>query len=560
MATFKLRDEGRKSCSNVLQTAQPHTGTAALQGVQPYNGELHSPHMANTTITNDDFPPLPFQTSQTRSSKNKKVAIKKPHPKPTGHYATLDDLPDELTLEIINYLPGIDMQDFQLRTLLSLSRSTRNLHRVVSDKIYSTYDSYFCEPYLFLRTLISNPRLGESVRHAKFRYGADAHLERKRYSPTARDKKIIKEGTKSLNFPDWKGWATRCNSADVELDILHTAVMLHTPNLMTLDVEDGVISAYSKAKWPELIKKATTGEHFGQAHQFSALKSVRVDAQNMVIHHLVPILRLPSLRKLELRELSEIELDMRAPAELKRVLPQGCNNLEDLVLEDCSLRCDALETLISSARSLKSFRFDASQDSVHLDGSGVQFLNVLRRQKNCLESLDIYHDPWYKDDEDPLRHGGLEQFPVLKDLKCPLRMVIDVRSGARATALEFLPPALETLCLSVRWDADEELFLSVLERMASEYATTVPRLELLQLNIQVPAEDLEYDCERLVKAYSTTGVDLVINLPSDSDDDEWGGWLTVPSDSDDSSDDSDEVELYSNNDDSSESDSEAGVN
>lgn len=504
--------------------------------------------MAIINNIDDNFPPLPSQKTKNRQPRNKKDASQKQQPKSAGQYATLDDLPDELVLEVLNYLPGIDMQDFQLHALLSLSLSTRNLHRVVSDKIYSTYDSYFCEPYLFLRTLISNPRLGESVRHAKFRYGDDAHLERKRYSPTARDKKIIKEGMKALDFPDWKGWATRCNSADVELDILHTAVMLHTPNLMTLDVEDGLISAYSKAKWPELIKKATTGEHFGHAHRFSALRSVRVDAQNMVIHHLVPILRLQSLQKLELRELSEIELDMRAPAELRRVLPQGCNNLEELVLEECSLRYDALETLVGSARSLKSFRFDANQDSVLLDGSGIMLQNALWRQRNCLESLDIYHDPWHKDDEDPLTHGGLEQFPVLKDLKCPLRMVVDVRSGASATVLEFLPPVLETLCLTVRWGADEELFLPVLERMASEYATAVPRLKLLQLNIQVPAEELDYDYERLVKAYSTTSVALIVNLPSDSDDEEWGDWRTVSSDSDDSSDDSDEVELYSDSD------------
>ncbi|KAJ4331494.1 hypothetical protein N0V87_009121 [Didymella glomerata] len=511
--------------------------------------------MAITTLIND-FPPLPSQALKKRQPKGKKDSNKRQCPESVDRHVTLNDLPDELILEVLHYLPGIDMQDFQLHTLLSLSLTTRNLHRVVSDKIYSTYDSYFCEPFLFLRTLISNPRLGESVRHAKFRYGDDAHLERKRYSPTARDKKIIKEGMKALDFPDWKGWATRCNSVDVELDILHTAVMLHTPNLVTLDVEDGLISAYSKAKWPELIKKATTGEHFGHAHRFKALQSVRVDAQNMVIHHLVPILRLQSLRKLELRELSEVELDMRAPAELRRVLPPGCNNLEELVLEECSLRYDALETLIASARGLRSFRFDANQESVLLGGSGVMLQNALWRQQNCLESLDIYHDPWHKDDEDHLQHGGLEQFPVLRDLKCPLRMVVDVRSGASATVLEFLPPALETLCLTIRWGADEELFLHVLERMASEYSTTVPQLRRLQLNIQVPAEELDFDCERLVKAYSTTNVELIINLPSDSDDEEWGDWRTVSSDSDDSDDSSDEVDLYSDSDSSSDTNSE----
>lgn len=516
----------------------------------------HPPRMAITTITNDDFPPLPSQALKEQQPRGKKATNQRRCLNPIGRHATINELPDELILEVLRYLPGIDIQDFQLHALRSLSLTNHNLHRVVSDKLYCIYDSYFCEPYLFLRTLISNPSLGESVRHAKFRYGNDAHLERKRYLPTARDKKIIKQGMRALGFPDWKGWATRCNSADVELDILHTAVMLHTPNLMKLEVEDGLISAYSRAKWPELIKKATTGDHFGHAHRFKALQSVHVDAQNMVLHHLVPILRLQSLRKIELRELSEIELDSRAPAELRRVLPPGCNNLDELVLEECSLRYDALETLIASSRNLRSFRFDANQESVLLDGSGVMLQNALWRQQDCLESLDIYHDPWHKDDEDPLNHGGLEQFPVLKDLKCPLRMVVDVRSGASATVLDFLPPALETLCLTIRWGAEEELFLPVLERMAGEYSTTVPRLKRLQLNIQVSAEELGFDCERLVKAYSSTNVELIINLPSDSDNEEWGDWRSVSSDSDDSSDDSDEVDLYSDRVTSSEESSE----
>lgn len=492
-----------------------------------------------------DFPPLPSQASKGRKSRIAQARMSRNQG--NALYATLDDLPDELILEILSYLPGIDLQDFQLPTLLSLSLTTRHLHRVVIDQIYATYDSYFCEPYLFLRTVISNPRLGESVRHAKFRYGNDAHMERKRYSPTARDKKAIKEGMRMLDFPDWKGWATRCNAEDIELDILHTAVMLHTPNLVSLEVEDGLISAYSKAKWPELIKKATTGGHFGHAHRFSALKSVRIDAQNMVIHHLVPLLRLQSLKKLELRDLSEIELDMRAPAELRRVLPEGCNNLEELALEECSLRFDALTTLISSARSLRSFRVDGTQDSNLLEGSGSMLRNALWRQRDCLESLDISNDPFDEDDGDAVFQGGLERFPVLKDLKCSLRMVVNTRAGAAATITEFLPPKLESLSLTMRWNSDEDGFFHVVERMASDYVSVVPQLKTLQLNIQIPIAELEHECERLVKAYSTTTIDFRINPPPESDD-EWGDWRTVSSDSDLTSEDSDEVDLYGDSD------------
>ncbi len=468
--------------------------------------------------------------------------------------ATLDDLPDELILDILDYLPGMDQQDFQLDTLLSLSSTTRHLHRVVSERLYATYDSYFCEPYLFLRTLISNPHLAENVRHAKFRYGDGAHVDRTRYRPNARDKKVIKEGMRALDFPDWKGWASRCNVDDIELDILHTAVLLHTPNLVSLDVEDGHISAYSKAKWPELIKKATMDGFFGRTHQFNNLKSVRIDAQNMVIHHLVPLLRLQSLRQLQLRELTEIELDIRAPAKLRRVLPKGCNNLEELILEECSLSFDSLTTLISSAQSLKSFRFHATQEDLILDDPASMLQNALRRQADSLESLDIYNQPYYNDDNEALSHGGLEKFPVLSKLKCPLCMVVDVHSApSEANILGYLPPALTNLSLFIRQYTSEEMFLDVLEGMASEYATKVPNLRTLQLDVQVPAEEIVHDWEPLVKAWSDTKVELVINLPSESDD-EFGDWRTLSTDFDDT-DDSDEVDLYSEDD---SSDSEDG--
>jgi hypothetical protein len=81
--------------------------------------------------------------------------------------------------------------------------------------------------------------------------------------------------------------------------------------------------------------------------------------------------------------------------------------------------------------------------------------------------------------------------------------------------------------------------------MASEYLATIPLPRRLQLNIQIPVEEMDFDCERLVKAYSATNVELFINLPSDSDDEEWGDWRTVPYGSDDSSDSSDEVDMYS---------------
>jgi hypothetical protein len=53
--------------------------------------------------------------------------------------------------------------------------------------------------------------------------------------------------------------------------------------------------------------------------------------------------------------------------------------------------------------------------------------------------------------------------------------------------------------------------LPVFGCMASECWMIAPRLRRLQLNIQVPSEYLDFDCDHLVQAYLTT------NVESDSD-------------------------------------------
>lgn len=67
----------------------------------------------------------------------------------------------------------------------------------------------------------------------------------------------------------------------------------------------------------------------------------------------------------------------------------------------------------------------------------------------------------------------------------------------------------------------------------------------------MPAKEWDFDCERLAKPYSTTNVELILNLPSDNDDKNWGNWCMVFLNSDD---DSDEIHLHSHSEGSSDSD------
>jgi hypothetical protein len=154
----------------------------------------------------------------------------------TGPFVTIDDLPDELHLNILHNLTGNYLEDSQLASLISLSRTNRHFRRLVTEKIYASYNSHSCEPYLFLRTIISNTYLASLVKHADFAYGDMSQPGRQRYTANAQDKKIIKEGLKALGISDWKNIATQCNTELIELDILHAAILMQTPNISSLEI------------------------------------------------------------------------------------------------------------------------------------------------------------------------------------------------------------------------------------------------------------------------------------------------------------------------------------
>jgi hypothetical protein len=496
-------------------------------------------------INKSDFPPLP---SQKTGKKPRRIKASDSTRKNT--LATLNELPEELILDILDHLPGIDLDSFQLPTLLSLSLTSRRLHRTVSDRIYATYDSYFCDSYLFLRTMITKPDLARSVRTAHFRYGKEAHLDRVRYIPNAQDKKILKQGMKMLDFPDWKTWATRCNTDNIEFDILHTAIMLHTPNLTELHVEDNWISPYQDPKWIELIKKASRGDTFGHTHNFSRLESVRVDAKIMVLHQLAPLFHVPSLRRLHLQDLREARLGRWPVPKLERAIPPGCTNIEELTLEECFINPDNLLALSKSMLGLKRFRYEIDPELQLPADTGSVLIDVLGLHAKTLEELHIrvmHVDPITEEDECVnalYMHGGLRPFVALRRLNCPLGSIVDMRPGAAADLTDELPPSLTNITIRVRACTKEHEHMKALEQLADCPNNS---LRAIQLDVDIPATRFSYDWGLLVKLFSAAGVDFVVH--QDPDDEGFSeDWEDESTDSE-FSESSDEVDLYSDEDD-----------
>ncbi|KAF2023792.1 hypothetical protein EK21DRAFT_118423 [Setomelanomma holmii] len=525
-----------------------------------------------------DFPPLPAEASSRRSKrlKGKKekqaTGLLNPH-----NYATIDDLPDELILEILRYIPGIDLEDFQLATLLSLSTTNHRLHHLVTEKLYASYNSFFCEPYLFLRTVITNPHLAEFVQNANITYGKFAHCERERYMPTAQDKKIIKDGLKALGISDWKTWATDCNARHAELDTLHTAVLMYTPKLKDLSTNHGTtyddVSNHNP-KWIKVLKKINFDTASSQVHKFEHLQRIQIEVGDSTLMELAPVFRTPTLCALTMKGL--LEYDPSDTEELQKRLPAQCNDIEQLDLISSFIHPEMLAVLLASPRGLRRLRYDVSLEELYqrLYGDEEAYADSMRRptvlenvarQRRTLEHFSFSCD---RDSEALFQRcfnlfEGLRNFMSLTSLCCPLGAIANANQVVSSAPLaQKLPPSLVNLelCIFRYSDNNHDVeALPSLAEMASMFATYVPNLKTILVHVEAPGTWLDYDWATLVEPFSLLGVELVVEVGEDGEDDGFSeeyesgprvGFIDVEDldvlDEEDSSRDSDEVSLYSN--------------
>ena len=291
-----------------------------------------------------------------------------------AHPTFLNDLPDEIILEILDYLPGIDLKHFQLLTLASLSRTNRRFHRIVTGRLYAAYDSFFCTPYLFLRTVMSSPGLASHVKSVSFRYGPNVHAERPDYVPSVSDKQLVKDSLKKLNIAkfDWKKWASDCNDRNVEQEQLYATILLYTPNVAKLEIDGGALAAMEQKPnklpwWLVHFRHVVNGKDFGRVHRFQHLKCIRVDVQRLRLRHLAPIFRLPSMRKVTLIGLVEwAHTEEDSKEALQRLF--RVSFIDELHMEKSFVHDDVLDVVISCVKKLRGFRYWSSEDRYEVNG------------------------------------------------------------------------------------------------------------------------------------------------------------------------------------------------
>lgn len=488
-----------------------------------------------------DFPPLPSQ----RATKPK-TRMSRRHREVPGSNVNINDLPDELIVNILDYVPGVNMGDFQLPTLLSLSRVNRRLRNIVIESLFQTYDSHFCEPYTFLRTVITNPQLANFVRNVDITNGTMAHADRKPYRATAQDKKIIKEGLRKLEMPDWKVWAMICNELNPDLETLHAAILMHVPNITSLFVHSTGFVETQKAKWLELLQVASNTMTPQRAHSFQHLRSIRFEANGISVMRMAPLFRLPSLRQLSIiGGVHYILSSSETISKLKRMISPAGNDIEVLHLEQSFYHRNILSVLLASPRQLKEFEYGVDSDLP----LGVQdalrsitqsnLYTALEHQRSSLEKLHLPYDGSSARDyaNSMGLHGNLHRLDALLHLRCPTAAISDPTLVDSAPPFGSLPPMLKTLHISDGPTGSIEHGFTLLEYVAKNHQSCGPKLEEVRFSPPFLSREFERDLTQLVALFSRTGINFVVEEAEEDDD-----WANDESDSSHSS---DEVDLYS---------------
>jgi len=493
-------------------------------------------------VNEHDFPPLPSQGAKRQPGKRALVENTNKRSK-QGSNASMNDLPDELILHIIDYLLAIDIPDSQLPTLLNLALASRRLHRIVIEKIYENFDSRFTDPYMFLRTIISNPQLADLVQDVSIDFAGSI---RSRYHRTARDKKIVKEGLRALATPGWKDWATECNETKKCDDAVYKAILCFTRNIRSLQLEARNTDAPSRsAAWFEIFSKTASGILSDQAHGFQQLRSVTIDGTSATPIQLASLFQLESLQTLKLRDINNSMSEYAVSFNLKRLLPQASSNLENLYLKGNFYPESILNIFLASPRQLKYFEYHPTSVNDEYtdpqDETPVSLCQVLTHQKKSLQTVDVYQvDPEYELAELEIHlHDSLEEFSALRCLTCPLGMIASSDSD---TFVERLPSSLLTFRTHIREFMDDGDCIGALEHMVANHQSHTPQLQEIIVYIPHVLMYQLHHLKRSIEISSTVGLSFKVECGRYGRDDEFssmGEDLSVSSST------SDEVNLYS---------------
>ncbi|KAJ4351857.1 uncharacterized protein N0V89_007201 [Didymosphaeria variabile] len=415
---------------------------------------------------------------------------------------------------------------------------------------------------------MSNPDLASLVKSISFKYGPNVHAERPSYVPSIPDKQLIKDSLKKLGITDfdWKQWASDCNDRNVEQEQLYATILLYTPNVAKLEIDDGALSAVEGKSnklpwWLVHFRQFVNGRNFGRVQRFQHLRSIRVDVQYLKLRHLAPLFRLRSMRKVTLIGLVEwAHTEGDSKEALQRLFRASV--IDELHVEKSFVHDSVLDVVISCITHLRVFQYWSSRDQFmvnHRNSDDYWGLSDQAgyRPYNDTDPSNSWFSSWletfsWRDDlhtEDRLYLGALgflSGFSKLAHLELPMA-VLAQQTQATSIAVESiaanLPQSVQSLTIHIIQDA-YIFYQKCLDYMAVRFYDYTPSLQHIKVIQCNNGASLSYDWQGFGRKLLDQGVAFeLIRSEADSD----GDW--TPYINNNSSDESDssgyEESLYS---------------
>ncbi|KAF2993010.1 hypothetical protein E8E13_000553 [Curvularia kusanoi] len=315
----------------------------------------------------------------------------------------MNDLPEELLVQIVLHVE-------QQQGLAGLCRMNRRLNRIATPVLYMQYHtSYASTPSRYLSTLLKRPDLATYVKNLRWDYSTLA-----KHRISVFDSSDIQAALRAFEYPI-STFAGRCadgieqSGGNGEVtDSFLTTVLLHTPNVQEIEIIDKWYGddVRSTRRWLNPIRMKVP-------HGFHHLKSASVTMACMQFDDVIILMRLPSLRQLQLCSL--VEPEVRAVG--LGIPPQPFSNVDDLSFRSCRLNWKTVAWTMAPSKALRCFSyvsFNLALLRLSTPSDLQELKSTLDKHRDTLEYLDIEVDVLVSSGEN---HGEIGSFAGYSQLK-----------------------------------------------------------------------------------------------------------------------------------------------
>ncbi|KAF1833499.1 hypothetical protein BDW02DRAFT_569931 [Decorospora gaudefroyi] len=364
----------------------------------------------------------------------------------------LTDLPNELLIQIIEYIPNENCQDIS-----SLSRTSRRMYTLALDHLYTSFS--VTSPWLLLRTLLLKPELGKQVRKVSWKHNEVRQDHNEHY------KAVLASCMRNFKLPELSEAVASGAQSPIER-LYHEFLamfLLSTPNVKTVILEPFA--------WQDgLYWFKTIASH---AERLPHLRTIYIHGP-LRLEQTAHIFLLPSVRNITLTDLVLLHDPANIPDDeytewdnsetpLYTVLQPGTSRVEALTLKRSCIEVPILTRFTNACTTLT--RFEYEHDIHNAQSRDLTLLNLLRnaalevalaRHRKSLHHLSIRGDHQMMYQRHMLHVARLAS--RMQNL-CSLDMGLltndeDPVYGASEFVAQFLshlPPTLQELSFEIDW-------------------------------------------------------------------------------------------------------------